>query len=163
MRFRHLHAEVWLPRPLEEVFAFFADARNLEALTPSWLKFEILTSLPIEMKVGRLIDYRLRLHGVPFRWRSEITVWEPPSRFVDEQRRGPYRAWIHDHRFAEQQGHTQVVDHVQYAVWGGALIDNLFVRRDLDRIFAFRRDKLLELFKANAPASSTAQRVAAAS
>lgn len=146
MRLRHFHAEVWLPRPREEVFPFFADARNLEVLTPPWLNFEILTPLPIEMKTGRLIDYRIRLRGVPFRWTSEITVWDPPTRFIDEQRRGPYRVWVHEHQFSEHGGQTQVIDHVRYSVWGGGLIHALFVSKNLDRIFAFRRDKLLELF-----------------
>ena len=151
MQLRHVHAEVWLPRPLTEVFPFFADARNLEAITPPWLHFEILTPMPVEMKAGCILDYRIRLRGLPLRWRSEITVWEPPVRFVDQQRRGPYRVWWHEHRFAEQAGQTQVTDHVRYAVWGGALIDRLFVRADLARIFAFRRDKLLALFGAGNP------------
>lgn len=146
MRFYHLHAEVWLQTPIEQVFTFFADARNLGILTPPWLKFQILTPMPTEMKAGCLIDYRIRLHALPLRWRSKITLWDPPRRFVDEQVRGPYRAWIHDHGFSEQNGYTQVIDHVRYAVWGGALVERLFVRKDLERIFAFRRAKLLSLF-----------------
>jgi ligand-binding SRPBCC domain-containing protein len=100
---------------------------------------------PIEMKVGQLIDYRIRLRGFPLRWRSEITAWEPPARFVDEQRRGPYRRWVHEHQFQEQDGGTRVTDAVRYAVWGGRLAEALFVRPDLERIFAFRREKLLAL------------------
>jgi ligand-binding SRPBCC domain-containing protein len=92
-----LETRLFLPRPLEIVFPFFADAGNLEILTPPWLRFEIVTPRPIAMRAGALIEYRLRLHGVPLRWQSEITAWEPPHRFVDEQRRGPYRAWIHEH------------------------------------------------------------------
>lgn len=87
-----LTCEVMLPRPPGEVFPFFADARNLERLTPPWLRFEVLTPEPIEMRRSAVIDYRLRLRGVPVRWRSEITAWEPPFRFVDEQRRGPLPA-----------------------------------------------------------------------
>ena len=146
MRIQNLHTEVWLPRSREEVFPFFTDAGNLEVLTPAWLRFWILTPLPIEMKAGRLIDYRIRLHGLPLRWRSEITVWEPPARFVDEQRRGPYRLWAHEHQFVEGAGGTLVIDHVRYAVWGGRLIEAWFVRPDLGRIFAFRRERLLTLF-----------------
>ena len=138
--------EQWLPRPLSEVFAFFADAGNLDVLTPGWLRFEILTPRPIEMKVGALIDYRLRLRGLPVRWQSEITEWNPPYRFVDEQRRGPYRLWHHTHTFAERDGGTVVRDVVRYDVPGGALMNSLFVKRDLQQIFAYRQQKLAELF-----------------
>ena len=141
-----LATAVLLPRSLTEVFAFFADARNLQTLTPLWLNFEILTPQPIAMKVGALIDYRLRLHGLPLRWQSEITAWEPPHRFVDEQRRGPYRVWIHQHSFVEQNGGTLVRDEVEYAVPGGWLVQRLLVARDLRRIFAFREERLKALF-----------------
>ena len=93
-----------------------------------------------------LIDYRLRLRGLPIRWRSEITTWQPPHRFVDEQRRGPYRMWIHEHTFTERDGGTLVGDHVRYAVPGGWLADRLLVRRDLETIFAYRQEKLTEIF-----------------
>ena len=146
MRTFELTREVLLPRPLAEVFPFFADARNLERLTPPWLRFEVLTPGRIEMRRGTTIDYRLRLRGVPVRWRSEITAWEPPVRFVDEQRRGPYRLWVHEHRFEERAGGTLAGDHVRYAVPGGRLVDRLVVRRDLDRIFEYRRDVLREIF-----------------
>lgn len=141
-----LHSTVRLDAPLAEVFPFFADARNLEALTPTWLRFEILTPGAVDMRVGALIDYRLRVHGVPLRWQSEITAWDPPHLFVDEQRRGPYRLWKHTHRFAADGDATLVEDAVEYAVPGGALVDALLVRRDLDRIFRFRRDVLKERF-----------------
>src|SRR5579871_5848818 len=97
MRIHEFHGEQFLPRPLEEVFPFFADAGNLPILTPPWLHFHILTTRPIEMRRGALIDYRLRIHGLPIRWQSEIVEWDPPHRFVDEQRRGPYRLWHHEH------------------------------------------------------------------
>lgn len=141
-----LACDLWLPRPPKEVFPFFADAGNLDAITPPWLRFEILTPLPVAMRVGAQIDYRLRLWGIPLRWRSEITAWEPPHRFVDEQRRGPYRAWIHEHTFAGRDGGTLVADRVRYAVPGGPLVDRLFVRRDVARIFRFRQARLLDLF-----------------
>jgi ligand-binding SRPBCC domain-containing protein len=140
-----LVSELWLPQPREKVFSFFADARNLQAITPPWLDFRIANPGPIEMKVGACIDYRLRVHGIPMRWQSEITAWEPPVRFVDEQRRGPYRSWIHEHTFEEKDGGTLVKDHVRYAVPGGKLINRLFVSRDVRRIFAYRCERLARL------------------
>lgn len=141
-----LETSIRLPRPREEVFAFFADAANLDLLTPRRLRFEVLTPLPIVMRPGTRIEYRLRLHGVPVQWQSEITVWEPPERFVDEQRRGPYRRWVHEHRFREADGETEVSDRVEYACPGGALIHWLFVARDLRRIFRYRGTQLAEFF-----------------
>lgn len=139
-------SDVWVRQPPDLVFPFFSDARNLELLTPPWLRFEVLTSGDIAMAPGTLIDYRLRLHGLPLRWQSEITAFEPPVRFVDEQRRGPYRRWVHTHTFEPSRGGTLARDHVEYAVPGGALTNRLFVRPDLDRIFAFRRRVLQALF-----------------
>ena len=128
-------------RPLEEVFAFFAEAHNLERITPAWLRFELLGDGPIEMGVGAVIDYRLRVHGMPIRWRSRIEEWEPGRGFVDRQLRGPYRLWHHRHWFRSERGGTVVGDRVDYALpLGrlGELAHPLFVRRDLERIFAFR-------------------------
>ncbi len=147
MRTFELTSESMLPRPPAEVFPFFADARNLERLTPSWLRFAVLTPGTIEMRPGATIDYRLRLRGVPIRWRSEITAWEPPFRFVDEQRRGPYRLWVHEHRFEEREERTLASDHVRYAVWGGPMVDRLLVRPDLERVFRYRRTVLREIFE----------------
>ncbi|MEO6182393.1 MAG: SRPBCC family protein [Verrucomicrobiota bacterium] len=140
------HAEVWLPRPRDEVFWFFSDARNLEALTPSWLKFEVLTPAPIAMQPGALIDYQIRVHGFPIGWRTEITEWSPPFRFVDVQLRGPYRLWHHTHIFEEREGGTLCTDEVRYRPRGGALVNWLFVRRDVERIFQYRQQKLREIF-----------------
>ncbi len=147
MKTRTFESELWLPRPVPEVFDFFADARNLQQITPRWLDFEIVTPGRVDMRAGALIDYRLRVHGMPFKWQTEITAWEPPRRFVDEQRRGPYKLWIHEHTFESQDGGTQARDRVRYAVPGGWLIDRLFVRRDVQKIFAFRREKLSEIFR----------------
>ncbi len=141
-----VEARLYLPHPLETVFPFFADACNLETLTPPWLRFEILTPLPIHMHAGALIEYRLRLHGIPLRWQSEITVWEPPQRFVDEQRHGPYRQWIHEHTFTKRNGGREVCDFVRYSVLGGRLVDFLFVRHEVQRIFECRARKLRALF-----------------
>ena len=99
----HFSSDIWLPRPREDVFRFFSDAANLDALTPPWLHFQILTP-DVPLRAGARIDYRLRLYGIPIRWQSEISVWEPPHRFVDEQRRGPYRSWVHEHRFTPLAG-----------------------------------------------------------
>jgi ligand-binding SRPBCC domain-containing protein len=146
MRLHHLERQIDLPSDLQTVFAFFADAGNLEALTPSWLHFEILTPPPIALGTGIRVDYRLRLHGLPLRWTSEITVWDPPRRFVDEQRRGPYRVWIHEHEFERlDDGRTRLRDRVRYAVPGGALVNRLFVAPDLDRIFRFRHARIRDL------------------
>lgn len=159
MRVFALHSTQWLPRRLEEVFGFFADARNLERITPSWLHFSVLTPAPIEMRAGALIDYRLRVRGIPLRWRSEITAWEPPLRFVDEQRRGPYRMWVHEHTFTQRDGGTEVGDRVTYAVPGGWLIERLLVGPDVRRIFAHRRRVLTGLLGSGGDASTEAARV----
>ena len=147
MREFSFQSQIWLPKRREEIFPFFADAANLEKLTPPLLRFEILTPQPIRMEAGTLIDYRLRVHGVPLKWRTRISVWEPPFRFVDEQLSGPYRQWIHEHRFEEENGGTLCVDTVRYAVWGGALVNALVVERDVAKIFAHRNTRLREIFE----------------
>lgn len=137
--------------PRERVFAFFADARNLEAITPAFLKFRVLTQGVIEMRPGAIIDYRLRLYGVPLGWRTEITSFEPPFRFVDEQVRGPYRLWRHEHLFEEVAATrtdpvcTRVTDRVTYQHIGGPVVHRLFVRPNLERIFAYRQQRIAEL------------------
>lgn len=137
--------DVWLPVARDEVFRFFADAANLEALTPGWLKFRLVSPQPIAIAAGTIIDYRLRIHGVPVTWRSEISVWDPPRRFVDEQVRGPYRRWVHTHSFDEERGGTRVRDHIEFTTPGGRLVEWL-VMRDVRKIFDFRRRALLERF-----------------
>ncbi len=152
MRVYHLEAELWLPVPTSQVFPFFADAGNLEKITPSWLRFQVITPVPITMKRGALIDYRIRLHGLPLRWRTEISVWEPPCRFVDRQVHGPYRQWVHEHVFEGRDGGTFCQDRVEYAVFGGALIERMFVRRDVKRIFEHRAAALRKHFNVTDPA-----------
>ena len=144
----HFKDELWLPRNRDEVFPFFADARNLSEITPPWVQFQVVTPAPIVMQPGTLIDYRIRVHGLPIRWRTEITEWNPPHRFVDVQLRGPYSLWHHTHTFEEKDGGTLCVDNVTYRPRGGAIINRLFVRKDVHRIFAYRRKRLLELFPA---------------
>ena len=118
MRTYTLSRSVFIPRPLSEVFPFFADAASLQALTPRWVNFSILTPLPIAMAKGRLIDYHIRLRGIPIRWQSIISGWDPPHSFTDKQTRGPYRLWVHRHSFEPVDGGTQIRDDVQYAVRG---------------------------------------------
>jgi ligand-binding SRPBCC domain-containing protein len=134
--------ELVLPVPLEEVFSFFAEARNLERLTPPWLRFEVLTEGPITMAAGTLIDYRIHWRRIPLRWRTEIEVWEPNHRFVDRQIRGPYRLWRHEHLFVERGDGTAIIDRVEYASFGGAFANRLVVARDVERIFSYRHDVL---------------------
>jgi ligand-binding SRPBCC domain-containing protein len=147
MKVFEFRARTRVPRPRPEVFAFFADAGNLEELTPSFLGFQILTPQPVEMRPGALIDYRIRLSGFPMKWRTEISAWEPPHRFVDEQLKGPYRLWIHEHTFEEDGDGTVVIDFVRYAVPFGTLANRLLVARDVRKIFAYREQRLKEIFR----------------
>ena len=145
-----LKAEQALRKPLAEAFPFFADAQNLETLTPAFLNFRITTPLPIQMREGLHIDYRLSLHGLPMRWRSLISAWEPPYRFIDEQVKGPYTRWHHEHLFEERrlpdgQPVTVVTDRVHFRTPLGMLTE-WFVRRDLRTIFNFRQRTLESLF-----------------
>ena len=142
---------VALAAPLDAVFGFFSNARNLEVLTSPWLRFRVLTEGEIPMSPGTETDYRLRLRGVPLRWRSEITAWEPPHRFVDEQVIGPHRSWIHEHRFEieERPGRDPVViasDEVRYHAPGGALINRLLIASAVRRIFRCCSARLRERF-----------------
>ena len=146
MRVHEFRSEVLLPRLRDEIFAFFSDASNLDAITPPWLHFRTSTPGPIEMRRGALIDYQIRLRGFPMRWRTKIIVWEPPTRFVDEQVRGPYRKWIHEHTFEERDGGTLVRDRVRYAVPFDSFLHPWLVRPDIERIFTYRTDKLRQYF-----------------
>lgn len=130
-----------IPAERAAVFDFFSKAENLERLTPPFLRFQILTPLPIPMKQGQRIEYRIALGGVPMKWLTEITEWQPNERFVDEQLRGPYRYWHHLHEFRDVASGTAMRDVVDYEVpLGplGAVAHAVMVRRVLDRIFAFR-------------------------
>ena len=149
---RHtLRTEFILPYPVGEVFDFFSEAENLERITPPELGFSILTPRPVKIREGTLIDYRLRLFGLPFRWQSRISTWQPPFVFVDEQTRGPYREWIHTHRFSETDAGTVVSDDVLYSLPLSPLGDLAYplVRRQLGRIFAFREERIRELLPGN--------------
>lgn len=146
-----LQREQVLAAPLAETFEFFSRAENLEAITPPWLRFRITSPTPIEMRVGEQIRYRLRLHGVPVSWLTRIEAWEPPHRFVDAQLRGPYALWHHTHTFEHlDPGHTRMTDVVRYAHRFGPLGEigeRLVVKRDLERIFDYRRDTIAGLIE----------------
>ena len=144
-----LAREQRLPGSPAEVFPFFADAGNLEAITPPWLSFAIVTPRPIEMRAGALIEYRLALHGLPVSWLTRIEEWEPGVRFVDMQLAGPYKLWHHTHEFRpDGAGGTVMRDTVRYALPLGPLGEaarRLLVGRDLERIFDFRRERVAQL------------------
>lgn len=145
-----IEREQWLARPIEEVFAFFGDATNLEAITPAWLRFSVITPAPIAMAAGTLIQYKLRWHRMPLWWTTLIEAWEPPHRFVDTQLRGPYRLWHHTHTFEEHLGGTLIRDKVRYQLpLGrlGAALHRLGVRRDLEAIFDARACRVRELLE----------------
>jgi ligand-binding SRPBCC domain-containing protein len=137
-----------VPLPPDDTFAFFSDASNLEVITPPWLRFRIRTRRPIHMQEGTLIDYRLALHRVPLRWRTQITLWQPRRMFVDTQVRGPFSLWEHTHSFEPTGRGTVIRDVVRYRLpFGllGAIVHRALVRRDLERIFDFRRDAVERL------------------
>jgi ligand-binding SRPBCC domain-containing protein len=150
MKSFHFQSQQWISRPRAEVFEFFSSAFNLERITPRWLKFRVMTPAPIEMRVGTLIDYQLLIRGIPARWRSRITAWDPPNGFADEQVRGPYRRWFHQHRFTERAGSTFCEDLVEYAPPGGpllgAILNRLLIARDVRRIFEYRTARLSDIF-----------------
>jgi len=150
MKIHTFRKRTLIERPIDDVFAFFSDAGNLERLTPSFLNFKILTPLPIEMKQGALIEYQIKLFGIKMRWLTEITNWEPNRRFSDVQRKGPYLLWDHEHRFRRVGNSTLMVDTVRYAVPGGILepiAHRLFVRRRVQEIFEYRERAIAKLFK----------------
>jgi ligand-binding SRPBCC domain-containing protein len=149
MRVHVLERSQRLPGPPDEVFGFFAEARNLEAITPPFLGFEVVTPEPIAMGEGTLIEYRLDLHGVRLSWLTRIEVWEPGVRFVDRQLKGPYRLWHHVHSFDPESEDTLMRDVVRYALPLGPLGEVarwLLVKRDLDRIFDFRQAEIARRF-----------------
>lgn len=146
-----LETRLSVPAPLETVFAFFSDPSNLQSITPRFLNFRVLTP-NLEMQKGARIEYRLRVRGVPVKWQSEVTSWEPGVRFRDEQRRGPYKYWKHLHLFQADGDSTIVEDAVDYDVPGGRVVHDWIVAPELMRIFTYRQHKLREIF--GAPATS---------
>jgi len=155
---RLLRRETIVPHTLEDTFDFFSDARNLDRLTPAWIGFSILTPTPIEMRKGALIDYRIRVYGIPVRWRTEIEEWDPPRAFVDMQLRGPYLWWHHSHRFESCPEGTRVIDEVEYRAPLAWLTHPLMIARDVKRIFEFREGALHRELASAAPPGSLSRR-----
>lgn len=153
-RIHTLSREIVVPAPLDQAFEFFSMAENLERLTPPSLRFEILTPSPIIMEPGTQIEYRLRLFGIPFRWLTEITDWEPNVRFVDLQRKGPYLLWEHVHTFVPTRMGTLIRDDLQYQVPGGPFeptITRLFVKPQVERIFEYRTKQIATILGSVSP------------
>lgn len=149
LKFHTFRNDQWIARPLDEVFAFFADAHNLEAITPPWLGFHILSVNTDAVREGTEIRYRLKLHGIPIHWKTQIRQWNPPCRFIDVQLSGPYRLWHHTHSFAAHNGGTKMTDVVRYRLpFGvlGRLINAVKVRGDVRRIFDYRREQIRRRF-----------------
>jgi len=142
-------AEQFVARPLDEVFEFFSQAENLQQLTPEWLHFRILSVEPSPVRTGTMIRYSLRWRIFPIHWTSEIVVWDPPHGFVDEQRKGPYRLWHHEHRFAPEGNGTRITDEVRYALPFGVLgrvAHKLKVKKDVEDIFIYRKAAVEKIF-----------------
>ena len=144
-----LVTEQWVPQPIDEVFEFFSDPKNLELLTPGFLHFKIVKVSHPKAQEGTVVDYRLKLHSVPLRWQSQITGWLPNKRFSDLQTRGPYTFWHHIHEFYESKGGTVIRDNVAYKIPGwvpGDILAHAYVKKDLEKIFIFRRQQIEKLF-----------------
>jgi ligand-binding SRPBCC domain-containing protein len=151
MKIFHLRRSQFVPATRDKVFEFFSDAGNLERITPPTVKFQVTTPLPIAMERGALIDYRLKLFGVPFGWRTLIEEWVPGESFVDRQLKGPYALWRHTHTFSDEGTGTRMDDHVAYAVGFGPFGDlarAMFVTRQVEGIFDHRAKTIGEIFPA---------------
>ncbi len=149
MKSHFFYSETIINRPINEVFDFFSKAENLNRLTPDELEFKILTPLPLQMRKGALIDYQIRLSKIPFKWKTEITVWNPPFSFIDRQVKGPYRIWIHEHSFLDNGNQTKMIDRVEFLSPGGILepiINKAFVESRVKEIFSYREKRLKEIF-----------------
>ena len=161
MSLHRLTTSLVVPLPRSEVFPFFAEAANLGRITPPELGFRIVTPQPIPMRPGTLIDYRISLFGVPMRWRTLISAWDPPTRFVDEQVHGPYATWHHTHTFTVVAGGTRVDDEVRYALPFGVLgvPAHPLVRLQLRRIFSYRQRMVWKLLLGDRAARAPMQPV----
>ncbi len=145
-----LTCEQFLPYPIDRVFDFFKKPENLDHVTPANLGFKILTPSPIPMAEGTVIDYTIRLYGIPMKWQTVITDYDPPHSFTDTQVKGPYKTWIHTHRFTPKDGGTLMADEVQYEVplgFLGDIVKAVFVQKEVEKIFAYRKKIIGDLFE----------------
>jgi len=150
MKTFEINMKQYINKPLEVVFEFFSKPENLEMITPKSLSFNILTPTPIKMEKGSLIDYTIRLFGVPIHWRTLISDYEPPFRFVDQQIKGPYTFWHHTHTFKLVEGGVEIIDDVKYSLplgWLGTLAHAIWVRKDLEKIFEYRKSVIQNYFE----------------
>ena len=149
MKTFEINMKQYINKPLEVVFEFFSKPENLEMITPKSLSFNILTPTPIKMEKGSLIDYTIRLFGIPIHWRTLISDYEPPFRFVDQQIKGPYTFWHHTHTFKLVEGGVEIIDDVKYSLplgWLGTLAHAIWVRKDLEKIFEYRKTVIQHYF-----------------
>jgi len=149
MKTFEINMKQYINKPLEVVFEFFSKPENLEMITPKSLSFNILTPTPVKMEKGSLIDYTIRLFGVPIHWRTLISDYEPPFRFVDQQIKGPYTFWHHTHTFRLVEGGVEIIDQVKYSLplgWLGTLAHAIWVRKDLEKIFEYRKTVIQHYF-----------------
>ena len=140
----------FIPQPIDKVFAFFARPENLECITPKNLKFSIKTLSPIRMETGQIIDYNIKIKGFPLRWRSLISSYDPPYRFIDEQIRGPYSKWHHTHTFTKENGGTKIDDQIEYSLpFGllGRITHSIWIKKDLEKIFEYRSKTIEKVFR----------------
>lgn len=150
MRTYILEREQWLPRTVNEAYSFFSRPENLQLITPSWLDFRMVQA-PEVLAAGSLIHYRLRWHGMPIRWTTEIIEWNPPHGFVDRAVSGPYALWNHQHWFVAEDGGTTMRDRVTYGLplgWAGSIANWVVVKRDTEKLFDFRAEAMRRLFPA---------------
>ena len=150
MKTFEISTKQYINKPLEVVFEFFSKPENLEMITPASLSFNILTPTPIKMGKGSLIDYTIRLFGIPIHWRTLISDYEPPFRFVDQQIKGPYTFWHHTHTFQSVDGGVEIIDKVKYSLpmgWLGTLVHSIWVRKDLEKIFEYRKTVIQDYFE----------------
>lgn len=146
---RYLNSELFIDLPIEKVFDFFSKPENLGKVTPKSMAFQIVSPLPLQMKKGTIIDYKIKVMGIPMKWRTEITDWNPPFGFQDTQIRGPYRRWVHTHTFEEAEGGTMMRDHVEYLPPGWIfepLIHSLIVGPQVKKIFEYRASNFNYIF-----------------
>lgn len=143
-----LRMATFVRRPRAEVFAALSDASVLQQLTPPWVRYRIITPMPVEMRKGAIFDYAMRIRCLPVKWRTEITEWSPPELFADTQRRGPFREWRDRHLFSEiDEGTTLVENDISYRVPGGRFVHRLFVRRDLLQVYRYEQRMMHNLLE----------------